>query len=300
MIKQTKTMHTETYTPNIMTGLLWFVDESEVESSSPFSLTLFKDNKRQKAPSAMLSEGRLIQNEDKSGQLLIFARQQLIFDCQQIDNDETSTFKLTLYEDGTVSGRIEFPQSDRETVYYFKGDYSISTTKISIWGVWAKEIEFEELHAILIEFNKIITNVTLLNLVYVLRAEEGEIDEEEVEEYDEIDEEKYEIDYEEVEYIFENISEELSEKLNIDDIVSILKLVKDYFDEEYIKNENKKPYIPFHLKPVETDDIDDYVYRNAAKHNLILNQEEVEEIMYAVIEYNEINGEIKDYAHHLN
>lgn len=95
-------------------------------------------------------------------------------------------------------------------------------------------------------------------------------------------------------YILENISDELNEKLGHSDIVKLLELEEAYIEEEYQKNEKRKPHIAFDLIPIEQADINHYVWTNAVKHNIILSEEEIEEIMYVELDYMEEVGRLGD------
>ena len=117
--------------------------------------------------------------------------------------------------------------------------------------------------------------------------------------------EEEEIDYNHdlaAEYILDNISDALFEKLSHDDILKLLKLEDAFIEEEYQRNEKRKPFIAFELVGIKQDDINYYVRMNAIKHNIILNEEEIEDIMYREMEYmREIGmmGEMED-AYGLN
>lgn len=259
-------MTSNTNIPLSMAGSLWFAYEKNDGSDSPMTLQEFKDSIWREEPSAKLSGGRIIPKDEKS-------EQQLIFNCcRRTENYETSTFRLLLYEDGTVSGRIEFPLYDGELVEYFNGDYKISNSKISIWGVWAEDIAFEELYSVLIELKKI-------------KKEDEELE--------------YNTDNA-VEFIRQNISDELDEKLSDEDIVILLDLEEEYIEKEYQKNEKSKPYVSFDLRTIDQDDVNAYVLKNAVQHNIILTLEEVEEIMYAEIDYEEDAGLLGGEVYCLN
>ena len=96
------------------------------------------------------------------------------------------------------------------------------------------------------------------------------------------------------EFILENISDKLNEKLSRRDILLLLQLEEKYWDELELKNNKTEPFISFDLKAIDQDDINDYVLRNALKHNLILNLEEVDEIMYSELYFLEINGQTEN------
>lgn len=246
-------------------GSLWFVNERDDGSDSPIKLKQFKNSIEGEESSATLSRINIIPKNEKS-------EQQITFDCYRIENSETSFVKLLLHEDGTVSGKIEFPEYEGEPVEYFRGEYKISKSKISIWGVWAEDIDFEELHSVFIEFKKIKN-----------KDEELEYDEDEA-----------------VEFIRQNISNELDEKLSHKDIVTLIDLEDEYVEIEYQKNEKRKPYVSFKLRTIDQDHINAYVLKNAVQHNIILTLEEVEEIMYAEIDYMEEEGLIDEEVFCLN
>ena len=241
----------------LMTGSLWFVNEREDGSDSPISLKEFKNSIEQDEPSAELTIGSLIPKNKN-------AKQQLTFECFQTECGETSSFRMILYEDGTVFGKIEFLLYDGVPVQYFKGDYKISESKIIIWGVWAEDFKFEKLHSVFIELKKI----------------KNENEDEELE---------YDID-EAVEFIRSTISDELNEKLSDKDIVKLLDLEAEYIEMEYQKSEKSKPYLSFDLRTRDEDKLNDYVERNAVKYNINLEIEEVEEIMDAELDYMEDAG----------
>lgn len=236
-------------TPILMTGLLWFAEEYDDGSNSPMSLKEFKDSIWRDEPSAKLSGGRTIPKDEKGNQ-------QLIFDCVRIEDDETSSFTLLLREDGTVSGKIEFPLYDGEPVEYFKGDYLISNSKITIWGVWDMDFELEDLHSIFIELKKIKRPEELI----------------------------YDID-EAIEFIRDYISYELNDKLGDQDIVKLVDLGEEYIEMEYQINKKKKPFIAFDLKTINEENLNDYVLKNAVKHSIILNIDEIEDITSAELAY---------------
>lgn len=241
--------------PRLMTGLLWYVDEFADGSNSPMSLKEFKNMVERDEPSGKLMQGIIIPKGAK-------LEQQLIFDCVRTEDYETSTFKLLLNEDGTVSGKIEFPLYDGVPIQYFKGACLISKSEITIWGVLAEDFEFEKLHSVFIELKKI-------------KNEDEEL------EYDED---------EAVEFIRQNISDELNERLSDEDIVTLLDLDAEYIEIEYQKSLKHKPYLSFDLRTIDQDDVNDYVLKNAIKNDIILTIEEVDEIMYALIDYEEEIG----------
>lgn len=108
-------------------------------------------------------------------------------------------------------------------------------------------------------------------------------------------EQEDEIDYnfdEAAEFILENISEELSEKISHQDIVTLLKLEDEYIEKREEESKNRKPFLSFDLNILDQEDINYYVMTNAVKHNILLNEEEIEEIMYAELDYMEDIGQI--------
>jgi hypothetical protein len=113
---------------------------------------------------------------------------------------------------------------------------------------------------------------------------------------DEIDDDSNEA----AEFILENISDELCEKLSHQDILTLLKLEDKYIEKREEENKKRKPFLSFDLNILDQDDINYYVMTNAVKHNILLNEEEIEEIMYAEIDYMEGIGQIKDSSIHLN
>lgn len=138
----------KTNLPNLMTGFLWFVSENE-NGTEPISLKEFKNNvQAHENPSALLSRGNIIAKERK-------IEKHIIFDCFQKWNDQISSFRLFLYEEGIVRGRIEYPVDYNLPKDFFKGSYKQnSKTKISIWGVWSVDPEYKERYLTLIELNK--------------------------------------------------------------------------------------------------------------------------------------------------
>ena len=124
-----------TNTPNLMTGSLWFVNENE-DGTEPVSLKEFKNNTYGVNASAELLRGNIIPRSEK-------AEQHLIFDYINAEYDETASLKLFLDEDGTVSGKIEYPVDYNLPKQYFKGCYSNSKSEILIWGVWATDADFK-------------------------------------------------------------------------------------------------------------------------------------------------------------
>ncbi len=97
-----------------------------------------------------------------------------------------------------------------------------------------------------------------------------------------------EIDYNHdlaAEFILDNISDELFAKLSRNDVLILLKLDEDFIEVECQRNEKKKPYIAIELVGMKQEDINYYVRKNAIKHNIILNEEEIDEIMNVLVDY---------------
>ena len=87
------------------------------------------------------------------------------------------------------------------------------------------------------------------------------------------------------EFILDNISDELFAKLSRNDVLILLKLDEDFIEVECQRNEKKKPYIAIELVGMKQEDINYYVRKNAIKHNIILNEEEIDEIMNVLVDY---------------
>lgn len=96
------------------------------------------------------------------------------------------------------------------------------------------------------------------------------------------------------EYILDNISDELSEKLSHQDIITLLEIEDKYIEEREQENLKKKPFVSFDLVTIDQDDINYYVMTNAIKFNIIIDKEETEEIMYAELGYMEQEGMTED------
>jgi hypothetical protein len=110
-------------------------------------------------------------------------------------------------------------------------------------------------------------------------------------------EQEDEIDYnsdETAEFILESISDELSGKLSHQDIVTLLKLENEYIEKREEESKKQKPFLSFDLNIIDQEEINYSVMTNAVKHNILLNEEEIEEIMYAELDYMEGIGQIKE------
>lgn len=130
-----------------MTGSLWFVYENE-DGIIPISLKEFKENIDADAHPEQLSRGNIIPQNEKM-------QQHIIFDCFRPEYDETLSFRLYLYDDGTIEGKIEYPIDYNVSKEYFRGNYKLnSKSKISIWGVWSVDADFKETNLIFIELTK--------------------------------------------------------------------------------------------------------------------------------------------------
>jgi hypothetical protein len=90
------------------------------------------------------------------------------------------------------------------------------------------------------------------------------------------------------EYIFQNISEELSGRVSLNVIILLLDMETDYIDKEYEINKNRIPYISFDLRVLDQREINKYVWEKANQQGLDLTLEDVDEIMYAELDY--LNG----------
>jgi|ERR1019366_5450884 hypothetical protein len=103
-----------------------------------------------------------------------------------------------------------------------------------------------------------------------------------------------EIDYdsdEAAEYILENISDELCEKLSHQDIVTLLNLENEYVENEEKKYEKRIRESGINiLLSIDQEKVNDYIEINAWKYKINLDIDEVEEIMYAHIDYLEATG----------
>lgn len=115
------------------------------------------------------------------------------------------------------------------------------------------------------------------------------------------DENEFQYDYEDAaNVILENISRDLQNKLNSDDIVKILELKDDYFEEVGIIPADDKESICDYPMELDEEAMNLFIVTNAVRDNIILTMEEMVEIMDAELIYLEINGQLSDPSHFFN
>ncbi|MGB3948499.1 MAG: hypothetical protein WBM13_10975 [Bacteroidia bacterium] len=243
-------MKSELITFDNISGLFWYAQEQEDGSDSPMSLKEFKDSIWRDAPFARLSQAAPLSYNNAF-------EDQLTLDCVQIENEEESTLKLIFKEDGTIEGRNEFPLYEGDIVEYFRGDYRITSSKIFIWGVLTDDIEFENnLQSIYIELKQLVNN------------DEGDYNEEDA-----------------IEFIRENISYELDDRLTDNEILMLVNWAEDYIDMEFEKNKKRKPFVAFELRTIDQNEINKYVLERATENNIKINIDELYDLLYAELMY---------------
>ena len=137
-------MKLKTKAPKLMSGSLWFIKENE----NPSTLKEFKNTIDKNEPTAQLSRGNIIPKNKK-------IQQRLIFDCFRPKYEESLSFRLFLYEDGKVQGKIEYPIHYDASEEYFKGNYKLnSKSKISVWGKWSEDKDYKKTYLIYIELTR--------------------------------------------------------------------------------------------------------------------------------------------------
>ena len=104
-------------------------------------------------------------------------------------------------------------------------------------------------------------------------------------------EEEFEYNNEDAtEYILENISDNLKNKLDFDDIMTLLEIKDEYFEKVRV-SEEAKGNAP---ENIEWDAMNHFIITNAVQYDIILSMEEMEEIIEAELIYLKINEQISD------
>lgn len=132
-------MKKENKTPNLMIGKLFFTGNPE-EEKEPKTLKDFENNIDEKYVSK-LSRGNIIPKTKN-------IEQYIIFDCLESEYNASCSFKLFLYENGEVRGRVNFQKNIYQNIpqEHFKGTYKkLSKSEIFIWGVWCLDIEYKKM-----------------------------------------------------------------------------------------------------------------------------------------------------------
>lgn len=110
--------------------------------------------------------------------------------------------------------------------------------------------------------------------------------------------EEFEYSYEDAaQIILQNISAELQNKLDFDDIVRILELKDDYFEIVGIIPEEDKESICTYPIDLDEEAMNLYIINNAVSDDIILTVEQIEEIMQAELIYLDINGQLEEPTH---
>lgn len=99
------------------------------------------------------------------------------------------------------------------------------------------------------------------------------------------------------EIILENISMELEDKLDFDDIMKLLELKDEYFKKVGIIEEEGKESICTYPMDLDEEAMNLFIITNAVQYDIILTVEEMEEIMEAEFIYLEINGQLDEPTH---
>lgn len=127
----------------LMEGKLLFININEIGSDLK-TLKEFQENELY--DSAILNRGNIIEKSEK-------AEKHIIFDYNHIDCN--AAFKLFLYENSKVEGRIEYPVEYNSPNSKFIGNYEIDkNSKITIWGIWSEKDKPLEKYHCLIELSK--------------------------------------------------------------------------------------------------------------------------------------------------
>ncbi len=111
---------------------------------------------------------------------------------------------------------------------------------------------------------------------------------------------EYDLD-EAVEVVCENIPQSLREKLDTEDIYTILEIEADYMEKVGILLKEGEE-LPVHNYPFETDwdELQYYIISNAVKVDIFLTYDELDEILDAETMYYEMNGALGDAGEYLN
>jgi hypothetical protein len=97
--------------------------------------------------------------------------------------------------------------------------------------------------------------------------------------------------------ILQNISTDLQNKLDFEDIIKILELKDEYFKKVGIIPVDDKESICDYPIDLDEEAMNLFIISNAVRDNIILTMEEMVEIMDAELIYLDINGQLDDPTH---